>query len=1258
MTAFMKVDFVRPRAGGSTDMSVYASLPVTESPKIGFIHYSPELLPVQTITMPVTSGDYFFKIENLKETNANSLYSIRLSFSLSPDKWELEPNNISQFANTLFIGEVIKGTSWDPDNDFDWYKIRLDERKTLVVSMFKPFGKGTTEIKLKSNDMIDIASAKTSVLTGQKATISVNLNVGDYYIVLKPFGETDTSSEYELTTALIDTKFSTKYLEIDKNPNAPLTIGDSIMINIIWSPNNIITYDIGDIRTDLPMFDDGKHDDAKATDGIYSGICAIQSKDDLSNGIIKIHLGMPVGSIKPRWTADFPLVDQVTGKNVSLNIDTTPPKIFTVDHDMPIKPISAGKVLKVIMTGEPNAKSAFFSIQIPNSKEILLLRNTEIQMKEEPSGTYTASYTVTDGDDISDGIVSCRLVDEAGNESTKSAIRTVTFDTIPPDITSIEHNAIKVLVDGDVLIVKAFSDTKKGKATFNIGEFAKNLLMFDDGTRDDQVADDGIYTGRYTVKKGDNATDAIISVKLTDEAGNSFELLSRSPVSIDTIPPKITSFSHNAKDILPEGDKLIVTLKGDPGHIATYDIGEFKIGLPMYDDGTRGDDKANDGNYIGTYIVKKNDSVTDARITGYLTNKNDNQSISIIFERVSIDAVPPAPVVGVSAIDKPDDQGFWIVLSWKPVTQSNDPGFPIFSDFDHYNIYRESAPITSILGLTPIIDDGTMNLEVMTTDHAEVNMPTNKTDFYFAVTAVDPAGNESLLDASKNGSTFGPVQSKDNIAPEPVSIVSAVDRPKDQGKTIIVSWTNPSRAEDFDHYAIYSSKEPIIALQGLKPLLLVTKRDLIDIPETDLSENSSIIIRQIGIYVTVSSDGVDFYFAVTAIDKSGNESALGADGGSVSSPVKSSDDIPPNPVILYDAVDTPGDNGGFIDVIWYPSEDEVIKQYNFYISDQLINSEIIKTLKPLASVEGKSVETIKNTKFVTFRLEVSAEPIYLAITAVDFGGNESSLDESNNSIIGFVQAVSNVIKINSDTNIIAGFDANTSVLIPAGTFDNQETIDIFFPDDATFQKIDEANSFLEKSHIDSTIDSSFADTVRLFQSSSSRLRKSVTITLSYPDASIIKDSTELLSQNDELKFRIFKLNEVSRLPRWELVAGQQEVDSVQNTVSVQIDAFGVFRVAKLKLPENLDKVVVFPNPFIPSQSISGRITFKNLTENATIQIFSIDGQKVKTIEKNGGGDEVKWDAHNDKDEELVSGTYIFVIKNEVDAWTGKITILR
>ncbi|MDQ1317873.1 MAG: Fibronectin type-III protein, partial [Candidatus Poribacteria bacterium] len=717
-------------------------------------------------------------------------------------------------------------------------------------------------------------------------------------------------------------------------------------------------------------------------------------------------------------------------------------------------------------------------------------------------------------------------------------------------------------------------------------------------------------------------------------------------VSIDTTLPNIISFVHNAKNILKENDKLIVTLKGDPGHTATFDIGEFKMGLPMYDDGTRGDDKADDGMYFGTYIVKKNDSVKDARITGYLTSKNGNQSISRIFERVSINAIPPPSITGVNASDRPQDQGFWVIMTWSIVTQLND--------FDHYNIYREPAPITSLLGLTPLVDDGTMNLNSAATERVEVNVPTNKTDYYFAVTVVDSAGNESPINTLKSGSTFGPIQAIDNIPPDPVTIVSAVDKPDDQGKTIIVSWTNPNHAEDFNHYAIYSSSEPITALKGLKPVLLATKRDVIDIPVTDGISD----LHQIGVYVTISSNGANFYFAVTAVDKENNESELDNSGGSVAGPVKAKDDIPPKPVFLIDVVDAPDDDGGFVNVMWIPNEDEVIEHYNLYVSKQFIDNETIKNLHPVDSVSGISVEPVKNSKFISYRLKVQSEPIYVAITAVDFGANESSLDDSERSAFGPVQAVSNVVKANAETRISAGFDSNTYIQIPAGAFDNQETMDILWPDDATFQIIDEANNFLDKSYIDSQIDTNFADTVRIFKASSSKLRKAVTITLSYTDITEMTNTPDILSQNDERQFRIFRLNEASRVPRWELAAGQQKVDTIQNTVSTQVNSFGVFRIARLKLPDNLDKVIVYPNPFIPSQSINGHITFKNLTENATIQIYSVDGEKVKTINKISGGDEATWNALNDKDETVASGTYIFFIQNELDTFTGKIIILR
>ncbi len=103
------------------------------------------------------------------------------------------------------------------------------------------------------------------------------------------------------------------------------------------------------------------------------------------------------------------------------------------------------------------------------------------------------------------------------------------------------------------------------------------------------------------------------------------------------------------KKILSEGDELIVKLIGDPGNTAKFDIGDFKIGIPMYDDGTRGDEKANDGIYIGTYKVQKGDFAKEARITGYLINRNGNKSFNTIFERINIDSIPPDPIVGVKA---------------------------------------------------------------------------------------------------------------------------------------------------------------------------------------------------------------------------------------------------------------------------------------------------------------------------------------------------------------------------------------------------------------------------------------------------------------------------------------------------------------------------------------------------------------------------------------------------------------------------------
>jgi hypothetical protein len=331
-----------------------------------------------------------------------------------------------------------------------------------------------------------------------------------------------------------------------------------------------------------------------------------------------------------------------------------------------------------------------------------------------------------------------------------------------------------------------------------------------------------------------------------------------------------------------------------------------------------------------------------------------------------------------------------------------------------------------------------------------------------------------------------------------------------------------------------------------------------------------------------------------------------------------------------------------------------------------IDNNVIQTLRPVGVVDASNV-IVQNT-FMLHELNTSVDltRFYVAITAVDFGGNSSALDRSGRSVSDLVQSSSNTVKAGTGTSIFAGFDPDILVFVPVGAMSGGETVDILLPDESILQKVDKADRFLEGSHIDLQIDSHFAYTVSEFAASTPNIFQPVEITLSYPDVTEMQSATAIgsdsvfaLSQDDESSFRIFRLNDRSRIPRWELVSGLQDVDTLKNTVSASTTRLGVFRVARLKLPESLNRVVVYPNPFIPSQSLNGYITFKNLTENATIQIYDMAGRHVRTVDKEAsGGDEAIWDVRNSDGNELASGTYVFIIQSAEDTFKGKIIVLR
>ena len=101
----------------------------------------------------------------------------------------------------------------------------------------------------------------------------------------------------------------------------------------------------------------------------------------------------------------------------------------------------------------------------------------------------------------------------------------------------------------------------------------------------------------------------------------------------------------------------------------------------------------------------------------------------------------------------------------------------------------------------------------------------------------------------------------------------------------------------------------------------------------------------------------------------------------------------------------------------------------------------------------------------------------------------------------------------------------------------------------------------------------------------------------------------------------------------------------------------VFRVAHLQLPANLDQVVIYPNPFVPAQSINGQVTFLKLTENATVSLYTLDGERVRTKLESTTG-RASWDGRNDAGAEVISGLYIYHIEGEGVQKIGQIMIIR
>jgi len=86
------------------------------------------------------------------------------------------------------------------------------------------------------------------------------------------------------------------------------------------------------------------------------------------------------------------------------------------------------------------------------------------------------------------------------------------------------------------------------------------------------------------------------------------------------------------------------------------------------------------------------------------------------------------------------------------------------------------------------------------------------------------------------------------------------------------------------------------------------------------------------------------------------------------------------------------------------------------------------------------------------------------------------------------------------------------------------------------------------------------------------------------------------------------------------------------------------------------KVHLSPNPYRPLKH-GEEVVFRNVPDNATIIITTVNGELVQRLHVFEGSD-VTWDVTNDSGAKLSSGVYLYYINSNDSATSGKFAVIK
>lgn len=341
---------------------------------------------------------------------------------------------------------------------------------------------------------------------------------------------------------------------------------------------------------------------------------------------------------------------------------------------------------------------------------------------------------------------------------------------------------------------------------------------------------------------------------------------------------------------------------------------------------------------------------------------------------------PPDPINNVIATDVPDDSGGTVNLTWELSSAL---------DLDYYDIYGAEHAFNDVSFMTPIEPTvRTLDGYIILTDLGAGNPLQNGKYYWFAITAVDVAGNVNKHVNCSNG-----VRPLDNFAelPPTVTGVTLADTPDDTGDSLTVTWDATDIA-DFDCYKIYITTAPITSIVGKK-----NETAIYNIETTTVDINTSG-----GLKLSFKT----LYYVMVTIQTINEKENRNVTSENIAGPVyamDNSDIVGPGTITGLQATDALGDKGGAISMVWNKYVGTKFGYYNIYVSTATITSVESKApeFKLYTNEDRTIIKSIGGVKLT------DGVDYYVAVTVSSYNGVETKTLLPGDNSIGPVISINN-----------------------------------------------------------------------------------------------------------------------------------------------------------------------------------------------------------------------------------------------------------